>query len=289
MSENEFNSWKKIIPESSHIGTNVSINCEHFEIGENCFIGNNVTINCRKFISGSYLYMTDGVEVGRGGCFGPRSNVIIGNNVGIFERAILNPSESINIGDNSGIGGEVMIWTHGAWLDVLNGFPSSFGPVKIGKNVWLPARTIVLPNSEIGDNCVISVNSVVNRIIPPGSLAGGNPVEVIKEGIYPKKLEREQKREILKQIVLDWVDLLEHKEHNEYEIDIREDLKLSLEDFKVGSAIFNIEKRPYSIDGEIGDLAEDLRDYLRRRGIKIYTGGEFKSILPSYMGNQNSS
>ena len=66
MSENEFNSRKKIIPESSHIGTNVSINCEHFEIGENCFIGNNVTINCRKFISGSYLYMTDGVEVAEG-------------------------------------------------------------------------------------------------------------------------------------------------------------------------------------------------------------------------------
>ena len=42
---------------------------------------------------------------------------------------------------------------------------------------------------------VISVNSVVNRIIPPGSLAGGNPVEVIKEGIYPKKLEKEQKRD----------------------------------------------------------------------------------------------
>ena len=121
MTDNFINAKKAIIPENSHLGKNVIVNCEHFEIGENSYIGDNVRINCRKFIAGSYLYMTEGVEVGRGGCFGPRSNVTIGNNVGIFEGAVLNPSEPISIGDNAGIGGEVMIWTHGAWLDVLRG------------------------------------------------------------------------------------------------------------------------------------------------------------------------
>jgi acetyltransferase-like isoleucine patch superfamily enzyme len=55
-----------------------------------------------------------------------------------------------------GIGAEVMIWTHGAWLDTLQGFPAEFGPVKIGNNVWLPARSVVLPNVTIGDNTVIT-------------------------------------------------------------------------------------------------------------------------------------
>ena len=36
-----------------------------------------------------------------------------------------------------------MIWTHGAWLDVTKGFPSDFGPVEIGDNVWIPARCII--------------------------------------------------------------------------------------------------------------------------------------------------
>jgi len=45
-----------------------------------------------------------------------------------------------------------MIWTHGAWLDILKGFPADFGPVKIGNDVWLPARSIVLPNVTIGNN-----------------------------------------------------------------------------------------------------------------------------------------
>ena len=31
------------------------------------------------------------------------------------------------------------------------------------------------------------------------------------------------------------------------------------------------------------DVSEDLRDYLRRRGIKIYTDVQFKSIKPKWM------
>ena len=34
------------------------------------------------------------------------------------------------------------------------------------------------------------------------------------------------------------------------------------------------------VTGELGALEEDLRDFLRRRGFKFYTGKPFKSILP---------
>ena len=40
--------------------------------------------------------------------------------------------------------------------------------------------------------------------------------------------------------------------------------------------IYNIEER--TISGYTSDVSEDLRDYLRRRGIKIYTDRFFKSI-----------
>jgi hypothetical protein len=33
-------------------------------------------------------------------------------------------------------------------------------------------------------------------------------------------------------------------------------------------------------EGKIDDVVEDLRDYLRRRGIKLFTGVPFKSITP---------
>ena len=177
---------------SVQIGENVEIICDKIKIDKFAKIGNNVKIHCKSFEAGSWLYVCDDVEIGRGGCYGPNSNVKIGNHVGIFEKTIINPSDSVEIGDDVGIGGEVMIWTHGAWLDVTQGFPSDFGPVKIGNNVWLPARSIVLPNVTIGNDIVIGIGSVINRDLPSGCFAAGSPCKVIKENCYPKELNNEE-------------------------------------------------------------------------------------------------
>jgi acetyltransferase-like isoleucine patch superfamily enzyme len=271
------------VPDSTIIGQNVKINCDTFILGENCYIGNNVRINCNSFNSGDYLYLADGVEVGRGGSYGPNSIVSIGHNVGIFESTIINPSESVTIGNNSGIGSEVMIWTHGAWLDIFDGFPASFGPVVIEQNVWLPARSIVLPNVTIGMDTVIAINTVINRSVPRGSLAGGNPVKVIKGGFYPKKLPRNEKINMLEGIIEDWKELLKTKTCPEVSTSVTNNLEIILEEGDSSRIIFELEKKPYNISGDSSAVSEDLRDYLRRRGIKIYNGNRFQSIKSDYV------
>ena len=257
------------------IGKNVVIDCENVKIGKFCKIGDNVTITCRSFEVDSWLFMWHGVEIGRGGCNGPNSNVRIGSGVGIFENVVINSSESVEIGDNCGIGADVMIWTHGAWLDITQGFPSDFGPVKIGNNVWLPARSIVLPNVTVGDNVVIGTNSLVNKDLPSGCLAAGSPCKIIKEGMYPKNYSKEKISDMVKGIISDWETLLDSK-------GITRNVKTKYENGKIFlyqsnfETIYNIEER--TIDGHINNVSEDLRDYLRRRGIKIYTDRFFKSI-----------
>ena len=217
--------------------------------------------------------MCEGVEIGRGGCNGPNSNVYIGSNVGIFERTIINPSDEVHIGDNVGIGGEVMIWTHGAWLDITQGFPADFGPVKIGNNVWLPARSIVLPNVKIGDNTVIGIGSIVNRNIPAGSLAAGSPCKVLKENYYPRQLNEDEKKKIIWNILEGWYKLHEMKGIN---------AKAKYTDGRIiliqgdNQTIYDVNKK--TISGYENNVSEDLRDYLRRRGIKIFTNKLFKSI-----------
>jgi acetyltransferase-like isoleucine patch superfamily enzyme len=262
------------IEDSVVIGNNVQIKCESIKIGKFSVISDNVQITCKHFEADEWLYMCNDVEVGRGGCTGPNSNVKIGKHVGIFENTIINPSESVEIGDDVGIGSEVMIWTHGAWLDVLQGFPSDFGPVTIGNNVWLPARNIVLPNVTIGDNSVIGIGSIVNRDIPAGSLAAGSPCKVIKENYYPRPLDKDEQKKLVWEIIEDWYKLHEDK-------DIK-DVKTKYNDGKIilvqqnYETIYYIEER--KIEGYINNVSEDLRDYLRRRGIKIYTDRLFKSI-----------
>jgi len=61
---------------------------------------------------------------------------------------------------------------------VLEGFPVSFEPVTIGRNVWLPWHVFILPGVEIGDNATIGGGAVVIRSVPAGALAAGVPARV---------------------------------------------------------------------------------------------------------------
>jgi maltose O-acetyltransferase len=53
-------------------------------------------------------------------------------------------------------------------------------PIVIGNNVWLGARTIVLPGVTIGHDSVIGAGSVVTRDVPPRTLSAGVPARPIK-------------------------------------------------------------------------------------------------------------
>ena len=257
------------------IGDGVEIRCpEKIHIGDNSVLTKNIKINCTSFEAGEYFYMTERCEVGRGGCYGPNSRVKIGKHVGIFEGTVINPSEEVEIGDDTGIGGDVMIWTHGAWLDVLQGFPADFGPVKIGSNVWLPARSVVLPHVIIGDNVVIGINSIINRSLPDGCFAAGSPCKVIKENVYPKKLTEDEKKNIILEIIDGWYKLHDMKKIKDV-LTKYEDGKIYLNQGKHQTIYYMDERK---IEGYNNNVSEDLRDYMRRRGIKIYTGELFRSI-----------
>ena len=279
MSTGTVKAVEKNIDKTVKFGSNVSINCEKVTIGKFATIGNNVKIQCKELEIGDNLFMANGVEIGRGGCTGHNSTVKIGNNVGIFENTIINPSESVEIGDNCGIGADVMIWTHGAWLDITQGFPSDFGPVKIGKNVWLPARSIVLPNVTIGNDVVIGINSIINRSLPDGCFAAGSPCKVIKENVYPKNISDKILKEMALNIITEWSKLISYKGIDDFLIQYKSGkIYLSYNKSKI---IYYLREK--TMEGDTNEVAEDLRDFLRRRGIKIYTNKLFRSIKPTWV------
>lgn len=58
----------------------------------------------------------------------------------------------------------------------------SLGPVKIGNNVTIGAKSIIFPNVEIGDNVLVGANSIVvsGSRIPAGETWSGSPAKKVE-------------------------------------------------------------------------------------------------------------
>lgn len=50
--------------------------------------------------------------------------------------------------------------------------------IHVGKNVFIGARSFILPGTVIGDHCIIGAGSVVRGNYPPYSLIIGNPAQI---------------------------------------------------------------------------------------------------------------
>lgn len=53
-------------------------------------------------------------------------------------------------------------------------------PITIRDNVFIGAFAIVLPGSNVGNNCIIGAGCVVKGMIPDNSVVIGNPCKIIK-------------------------------------------------------------------------------------------------------------
>jgi acetyltransferase-like isoleucine patch superfamily enzyme len=113
------------------------------------------------------------------------AEIRIGKNVGISGGSLC-AAKAITIGDDCLLGADVIVCDtdfHPICPDSRRNPKQAFNdakPVKIGKNVFLGTRTMVLKGVTIGDNSVIGAGSVVTKDIPENVLAAGNPCRVIR-------------------------------------------------------------------------------------------------------------
>lgn len=109
----------------------------------------------------------------------------IGDNVKISGCAIVAMKEII-LEDNVMIGGNTVIYDsdfHAVEtfrrLSNISGNINKNRPVKIGKNVFIGAHSIILKGVEIGENSVIGAGSVVFTKVPSNQVWAGNPAKFI--------------------------------------------------------------------------------------------------------------
>jgi acetyltransferase-like isoleucine patch superfamily enzyme len=181
------------------VGRSVRL-ADHVEIGLFAIVmGRTITIGRHSSVGAmSYVACTT-IEIGEdarireqvfvGGPQLPESRFALGNRTIVLQMAYINPTKPVVIGDDSGVGGHCLIFTHSAWLNALDGYPVTYKPVTLGKSVWLPWRVFLMPGTTIGDGSIIRANSVVSGTIPPNAVAGGSPAKVLMSAPdFPRRL-----------------------------------------------------------------------------------------------------
>lgn len=165
---------------------------DKLEIGKCSTINKHCEISGRDIRIGQELWMLPYAKIGGGSAFEVHSKLYIGHYCHIGMYCFINTARPVYIGDEVGLGTRTVLYTHGVYSSVLNGFPVSFGEIHIGSYTWIPGA-IVNPGVSIGENCVIGVNSLVNRDIPDGCLAAGSPAKIIKKGAFPRKISSQER------------------------------------------------------------------------------------------------
>ena len=54
-------------------------------------------------------------------------------------------------------------------------------PIRIDRDVWIGRGCCILPGVTIGEGSIIGANSVINKDIPPYSIAAGVPAKVLRQ------------------------------------------------------------------------------------------------------------
>ncbi len=131
------------------------------------------------------LSIGDGSSIPKGSTFYcTRAELRIGNKV------IFGPKPTIITGDHRmDIIGKYII-------DVTDEekLPEQDAPVTIEDDCWIGANVTILKGVSIGRGTVVAAGAVVNRDIPPYSIAGGVPAKVLKFRFTPEQIIEHEKK-----------------------------------------------------------------------------------------------
>jgi acetyltransferase-like isoleucine patch superfamily enzyme len=253
-----------VLGKNLKLGRDIDIRVKgRFEIGDNGTIGDRFKANAEEIIIGDYFFNvpTDsrGMFIGGGASNFPFSKLKIGHRA-VCHTGHINLANPVTIGDDVGLSHDVDLITHGFWASVLEGYPRAFKEIKIGNNVIVGWKTVIMSGVEIADNVVIGAQStVVKSLTTEKAIYVGSPAKFVKMIETPTP---SRQKEILSDIINDFKELM-----NYYEVDsftIESELPI----IKINNLRINVVDLTY--EGEHDAVSDAFRDFVRRYGIRVF-------------------
>lgn len=242
------------------------INVKAGRLGDRSIVGANAIIEGSYVEIGSEAFIDADAWIGGGSCHDPLSELVIGDWLHMGRWSHINAARKVVIGHEFGCGMATRVFSHGAYESAWDGFPVQWDGVSIGDRVWLP-HAWVNPGVSIGSDVVVAAMSLVNTSLPSGCLAGGVPIRILKENIYPRVLNVRERFALWQKIFGQALSIAGGAHSWE-----PRGSHFTVDD----ETSFDLDAR--MIAGPVTDFSEIVKNQLRRNGIRFrYTakGGEY--------------
>ncbi len=110
---------------------------------------------------------------------GPGASMTIGAGTFINQGTTLAAAASLEIGPHCLVGEFVAIHDTN-FHSVSPDQPAKTRPVRIGRNVWIGHRAIILAGVTVGDHAIIGAGAVVTKDVPARTIVAGNPAAPVR-------------------------------------------------------------------------------------------------------------
>jgi maltose O-acetyltransferase len=117
-----------------------------------------------------------------GVAFGSGRHLHAANNVGIGQGTVFNGRGEVYLGAHLTMGPGCLFLTGSHEASSRRPLREQAGivlPIRIGADVYLGARVILLPGVNVGDGAVVGAGAVVSKDVEPYTIVAGNPIRVI--------------------------------------------------------------------------------------------------------------
>ena len=284
---------------------------DKLKIGTDCKIRRRADFKARSIEIGDFFFSNDNptpLIIGGGGSDYPTAHIKIGKRC-VMHDSYINVCKPVTIGNDVGLSPSSTIITHGFWNSVIEGYPNKFAGVTIGNNCIIGYGALILMGVELGDYVSVGARAVVTKNFPKYAVIGGVPAKIIKQKGY-RTMTLKDKRFEMKWILKEYVELLKDKidevktselgprnivtiygryKDNNFRIVLGRPCFLNetrtivlmfggITPLPKHYYLINLAKYPYKWKGEEDEVTDDLRDFLRHYGIRIFSKRGFKTI-----------
>jgi acetyltransferase-like isoleucine patch superfamily enzyme/glycine cleavage system H lipoate-binding protein len=282
-----------VIDDGVRLGSNATVIGEEVvAIGELSQFGADLELRCRRVYLGAGIWGGRSVRIGGGGHRDPWATLTIGDLAFIGDEAFVNVCRPVLIGREVFLTMRSMIVTHNIGHSVLEGFENRFAPVVLEDRSQVGLGAVLYAGARIGAEAIVASNSYVVGEIPAGSFAIGVPAKAT--GSSSHKLSDARRLELARRMIDDLHELLALRGHDvtaiendAFEVEGTRvafaasyrggvdapAVVLALDvrgDVPDGVAVLDLLGR--RVHGDGGVVLDSVREFCRKRGIKLEPG-----------------